>query len=80
MILIDKNIGLDMSFNKIEYVKLDINFFDIASPFIWVKAFMFGIPLSLKVILIIPILLCIILVWKNSYWIRIKKYFSQYLL
>jgi len=47
-------------------------------------AFMFGIPFSLKVILVIPILLCgisvcllaiSILAWKNSYWTRLKRYF-----
>jgi len=47
-------------------------------------AFMFGVPFTLKVILIIPILLCgilvcllviIILAWKNSYWTRLKRYF-----
>ncbi|RII34351.1 class A beta-lactamase-related serine hydrolase [Clostridium chromiireducens] len=46
-------------------------------------AFMFGIPISLKVILIIPILLCGVLVcllaisilaWKNSCWTRIERY------
>ena len=46
-------------------------------------AFMFGVPLSLKITLVIPILLCgiavcllviSILAWKNSYWTRINRY------
>lgn len=47
-------------------------------------AFMFGIPLSIKLILLIPILLCpitiylvviSILAWKNSYWTRFERVF-----
>jgi CubicO group peptidase (beta-lactamase class C family) len=47
-------------------------------------AFMFGVPLTMKVLLIIPILLCAISVvlvgisifaWKNSYWTKLKRYF-----
>ncbi|MBZ9625863.1 beta-lactamase family protein [Clostridium sp. FP2] len=47
-------------------------------------AFMFGISLSLKIILIIPVLLCgvslcllaiSILAWKNSYWARFNRCF-----
>lgn len=47
-------------------------------------AFMFGIPFSLKMILMIPLLLCVIsvgllvtnvLAWKHNYWTRTKRYF-----
>ena len=47
-------------------------------------AFMFGIPLSLKMTLMIPVLLCgisagllvtSVLAWKHNYWTRAKRYF-----
>ena len=47
-------------------------------------AFMFGVPISLRIILIIPILLCgitillfviSILAWKNRYWTKFKRVF-----